>query len=136
MPKMNLIAVLVSAVVAFVIGGLWYSPLLFGKTYTALRGMQPENITDTTMPVGEIVGELARWLVISFVLARFMVLLGVGDLTGALSFGGWMWLVIYVALTGSVLHERYPWRLYALHAGDGFVKIMLITTILSLWPAR
>lgn len=135
MSKINLFAVLVSAIVAFVIGGLWYSPLLFGNAYMRLRGLDP-NSTAMTMPVGEIVGELARWLVIAFILARFMALLGVGDLMGALTFGGWMWVLVYAALAGSVLHEAYPWRVYAIHAGDGLVKIMLITTILVLWPAR
>ena len=36
MPRLNVIAALVSAVLAFAIGGLWYSPLLFGKAYSTL----------------------------------------------------------------------------------------------------
>ena len=136
MPKLNVSAVLVCAVLAFVIGGLWYSPLVFGNAYSTLRGLGPNSATDMAMPVGELVGEFVRWLVITFILARFMVLLGVADLTGALMFGAWMWAVVYSALAGSVLHEGYPWRLYAIHAGDGLAKIMLITTILGLWKAR
>lgn len=136
MLKINFVAVLVSAVVAFVIGGLWYSPLLFGNTYQTLRGLDPNAVSQATMPVTELVGEFVRWLIIIVILARVMALLAVGDLTSALVFGGWVWVVIYAALAGSVLHEEYPWRVYAIHAGDGLVKIAAITAILGLWPAR
>ncbi|HET9386991.1 MAG TPA: DUF1761 domain-containing protein, partial [Gemmatimonadales bacterium] len=128
--------VLVSAVLAFVIGGLWYSPLLFGKASATLRGLDPNSATSMALPVGGIVGEFVRWLVMTLILARFMARLGVADVTGALTFGAWMWVVVYTALAGSVLHEGYPWRLYAIHAGDGLAKIMLITTILCLWKPR
>ena len=129
----NSLAVLAAAVAAFVVGGLWYSPLLFGNAYLALRGLDPAAASQTAMSVGEVVAEFARWLVIAFVLARFMALLGIASFSGALTFGLWMWLAIYTALAGSVLHESTPWRLYAIHVGDGLVKIVLITTIIGLW---
>ena len=136
MVKINYLAVFVSALVAFVVGGLWYSPLLFGKTYMVLRGMDPNSATEMVMPAGEIIGEFARWLVLAFIVAHLMVRLGISDVAGALVFGGWMWLAIYTALLGSVVHEAYPWRLYAIHAGDGLAKLALICAILGLWRAR
>lgn len=133
MVGINYLAVLGAAVAAFVVGGLWYSPLLFGNAYLALRGLDPAAASQTTMSVGEVVAEFARWLVIAFVLARLMALLGIASFSGTLTFGLWMWLAIYTALAGSVLHESTPWRLYAIHVGDGLVKIVLITTIIGLW---
>jgi hypothetical protein len=132
MMQVNHVAVLVAAVAAFVVGGLWYSPMLFGKSYLALRGLDPASAGNAISPV-EIAAEFARWLVIAFVLARFMRLLGIASVSGALAFGLWMWLVIYTALAGAVIHEGTPWRLYAIHVGDGLAKILLITTILGLW---
>jgi Protein of unknown function (DUF1761) len=129
----NYPAVLAAAVAVFVVGGLWYSPLLFGNAYLALRSLDPAAASQTAMSVGEVVAEFARWLVIAFVLARFMALLGIASFSGALTFGLWMWLAIYTALAGSVLHDGTPWRLYAIHVGDGLVKIALITTIIGLW---
>ncbi len=136
MLKINVAAVLVSAVAAFVIGGLWYSPLLFGNVYQNLRGLTPEAAGQAAMPASEVIGEFARWLVITFVLARFMTLLSIGGLGNALQFGVWAWVAVYAALAGSVLHEGYAWRLYAIHAGDGLAKIAVITAILRLWPSR
>ena len=65
-----------------------------------------------------------------------MALLAVDSLTGALVFGGWVWVAMYTALAGSVLHEGYPWRVYVIHAGDGLAKIAVITAILGVWRAR
>lgn len=40
---MNHWAVVVAAVSSFLIGGLWYSPLLFGKAWNAENGGQPQT---------------------------------------------------------------------------------------------
>jgi len=38
LPVVNNLAVLVSGLVIFMLGGLWYSPLLFAKRWVALIG--------------------------------------------------------------------------------------------------
>ena len=134
MPNMNHIVVLTAAFAAFIIGGVWYSPLLFGNAYARLRGVDPST-ESAAMPVREIVGELVRWLVITYGLAYLIARLGIADLMGAVVFGVGMWVVIYTALAGSVLHEGTPWRLYAIHAGDGLVKLLVISPIVALWGA-
>src|SRR5690349_21028002 len=40
---MNHWAVLVAAVSSFVLGGLWYSPVLFGKAWNAANGGVPQS---------------------------------------------------------------------------------------------
>jgi len=42
--RVNLLAVLVSGVAIFVLGGLWYSPLLFAKRWVALLGKSEEEL--------------------------------------------------------------------------------------------
>ena len=39
----NIVAVLVSALLAFVIGGLWYSPILFAKAWMREAGLTEEQ---------------------------------------------------------------------------------------------
>lgn len=39
----NYLAVLAAAVSAFVLGGLWYSPVLFHKAWLAASGLTPEQ---------------------------------------------------------------------------------------------
>ena len=49
MPEVNWIAIVVAAVGSFVLGGLWYSPVLFGKAWQREAGLTDEKLT---RPVG------------------------------------------------------------------------------------
>ena len=60
MLAVNYPAVVVAAVVALVVGAVWYSPLGFGKAYMDARGMDPGALADTRPPVPELLGELAE----------------------------------------------------------------------------
>src|SRR2546422_9534001 len=134
MLRMNYLAIVVAAVAAFVVGAVWYSPLLFGKAYMEVRGMDPAAMADMRPRAGELLGELAKNLVVAFVLAHFVVRLGVGDLKGAVQLGLWVWVGFQaMLLMGAVLHEKMPWMLYAIHAGDALVKTLLMTAILGVW---
>jgi hypothetical protein len=134
MPKTDYWAIVVTAVVAFVLGALWYSPLLFGKVYLEVRGMSPGAMAHVRPAAGELIGEFAKNLVVAFVLAHFVVRLGVGDWKSALQLGLWVWVGFQaMLLMGAVLHEKMPWMLYAIHAGDAFVKTLSMTVILGVW---
>jgi len=92
MNKINFWAVIVAAVVAFVLGALWYGPFLFGKAYLEVRAVNPAAIADMRPPAWELVGEFAKNLVVAFVIAYFVVRLGVGDWKSALQLGLWIWV--------------------------------------------
>jgi hypothetical protein len=131
---MNHWAIAVSAVVAFVVGALWYSPLLFGKAYLQVRGLSPDAMADMRPPAWEMIGELVKNLVVAFVLSYFVVRLDVADWKGALQLGLWVWVGFQaMLLMGAVLHEKMPWTLYAIHAGDALVKTLVVTVILGVW---
>src|SRR5581483_289523 len=55
LPAINYLAVLVCGVLIFMLGGLWYSPLLFAKKWVALMGMTEADIqkgmANTSMPL-------------------------------------------------------------------------------------
>ncbi len=134
MLRMNYWAIAVSAVVAFVVGALWYSPLLFGKAYLQARGLSPDAMADMRPPAWEMIGELVKNLVVAFVLSYFVVRLDVADWKAALQLGLWVWVGFQaMLLMGAVLHEKMPWTLYAIHAGDALVKTLLVTLILGVW---
>jgi len=42
-PAVNWLAVFVAAIVMFVLGGLWYSPVLFARRWLALQGRTEEQ---------------------------------------------------------------------------------------------
>jgi hypothetical protein len=44
MPNISILAVIVAAVSAFVLGGLWYSPLLFAKAWQKAAGLSDAEL--------------------------------------------------------------------------------------------
>ncbi len=135
MVHVNYLAVLVAAVAVFVLGWLWYSPLLFFKPWMRLRGMDPAvAMAGAKMPAGKLFIELVRCLVLAFVIARFGARLGVSGWMGAVHFGLFLWIGFpVILLTGSVLWENIPWKVAAIHAGDWLVKMLVIPIIVMAW---
>ena len=131
MGHVNYLAVLVAAVAAFVLGWLWYSPLLFFRPWMRLRGLDPEAaMKNAKLPGGKLVIEFARCFVLACVIARLMGLLGVTSWLIAIHSGFMLWIGFpLILLTGSVLWDNVPWKVAAIHAGDWLVKLLVIPLI-------
>lgn len=131
MVHVNWVAVLVAAVAVFVLGWLWYSPLLFFKPWMRLRGLDPEAaMKDAKMPVGKLVIEFARCFVLAYIVAGLMGFLGVTRWLLAVHTGSMLWIGFpVVLLTGSVIWDNVPWKVAAIHAGDWLVKLLVIPLI-------
>ena len=135
MMHVNYLAVLVAAVAVFVLGWLWYSPLLFYKPWMRLRGMDPvAAMAGAKMPGGKLLVELVRCFILAYVITRFAALLGIASLFGAVHFGLMLWIGFpVIILAGSVLWENTPVKVAAIHAGDWLVKLLVIPIIVTLW---
>lgn len=137
MADLNYLAVIAAAVAASIVGAVWYSPLLFGKQYIKLRGLDPDAIVNMRPPVWELLGEFARNLVIAYVLARFILQNETASWMSAIQTGFWIWIGFQATLLmGSLLHEKMPFKLYAIHAGDALVKIVLMAAITGIWHPK
>ncbi len=135
MVHVTYLPVIVAAVVVFVLGWLWYSPLLFYKPWMRLRGMDPvAAMAGAKMPAGKLLIELARCFVLAYVIAHFAALLGGSSWMGAVHLGLFLWIGFPVMLlTGSIIWENVPWKVAAIHAGDWLVKMLVISIIVSVW---
>jgi hypothetical protein len=129
----NYLAVVVAAVAAFVASSMWY--MVFGKERMKLLGDNPSAVADMRrVPAWKMLGEFVRGLVVAYVLAHFVVLLGVVDWRGAVQLGVWVWIGFPVMiLVGSVMWDKRPWQLAAIHAGDWLMKVLLMAVILGVW---
>jgi hypothetical protein len=133
MLETNLLTVIAAAVAAFVVSMVWY--IVFGSAIMKLQGMKADTTVEMKKPQPwKMLIEIVRSLVLGYVLARFVVLLGVVGWVEAVQLGIWLWIGFpLVLLAGSVLWENIPWRLAAIHAGDWLVKILSIVVILAAW---
>ena len=133
--RVNNLAVLVAAITVFVLGWLWYSPLLFYKPWMRLRGLDPvAAMAGAKISIPTLLIELARCLILAYVIALLARRVGVGSWMGAAHFGLFLWWGFpLMLLTGSVLWEKVPWKVAAIHAGDWLVKLVVISIIVSRW---
>jgi hypothetical protein len=133
MLEIHYFAVVVAAVAAFVMSSVWYT--VFGKARMELLDQDPRATADMRkVPAWKKVAELMRELVIAYVVARFVIQLGVVDWRAAVELGAWLWFgFVFMILVGAVVWDNVPWKLTAIHAGDWLVKLPLMAVILSVW---
>jgi hypothetical protein len=133
MSGINFSAVVVAAAAAFAMSSVWY--ILFGKERMKLLGNDPGAAADMRrVETWKKLAEFVRGLVVAYVIARFVVLLGVADWRGAVQLGVWLWIGFpFMILLGSVMWDKRPWKLAAIHAGDWLVKVLLMAVILGMW---
>ena len=130
MTGINLVAVGVAVLAAFVMSTVWY--IVFAKHRRKLSGAAAADMK-RPQPL-KIAGELIRSFLLAYVLAYLLVHTGVAGLTGAVRLGLVLWIGFpFVLLTGSIMWEGVPWKLAAIHAGDWLVKTLLMTAILGVW---
>lgn len=89
--------ILVASLVQFVLGAMWYSPLIFGKWWMQIMELnklskeEMQKMQKTMMPF--YVVQLAITLLFTFVLAMFLHYLRLGDASfHAYGVAGWVWL--------------------------------------------
>jgi hypothetical protein len=129
--RMNYLAVVVAAVVAFVVSSVWY--VIFGNAWMQLRGIDPATAADMGTPAWKMVFVVVQSLVVAFMLDYFVAYLGIVDWKGAVRLGALLWVFPAMILLGSFVHENVPLMLAAIHAGDWLVKLLLMTVILGVW---
>lgn len=127
----NYFAVVVSALISFVIGGVWYSPIMFANTWMKENGFKEEDMKNANM--GKIFGtSFLLALIISFNLAAFIG--PQGDLTFGLFAGfaaGFGWVAMSI---GTVyLFERRSLKLFFINAGYQIVTYTIMGGILGVW---
>jgi len=133
MPEFNLWAVLVAALASFLLGGLWYSPLLFAKVWQREAGLTDAQLQNANM--GMIFGlAFVLCLIASFVFALFLgprppLALGLGAGFAA----GLCW--VSASFGVNYLFERKSLKLFLINGGYHTLQFTLIGLILALWPA-
>ena len=88
MLKVNKLAIPIAAVAAFAMSSVYYSPLLMGSV---LRTVDPVAGVAMTPSPAKGLGEIARTLAITYVLAHLITLLGSTGWRQTVSLALWIW---------------------------------------------
>jgi hypothetical protein len=139
---LNWIAIIVSVVVSWLIGGLWYGPL-FNKAWAKEMGF-----TADMKPTG---AELGKVMALN-IFGTFLMALVLGhevliwrastwnagpDHHSAIygffaGFMTWLGFVVPIMLN-QVAFERKTWKLFGINAGFQFISMQVMAMILSFW---
>src|SRR5215212_9098879 len=96
-----------------------------------LRGIHLATAPEMATPASSMLFVIVQTLVVAFMLAYFVVHLGIASWREAVHLGALVWVFPAMILLGSVVHENVPLMLPAIHAGDWLVKLLLMTVILG-----
>lgn len=131
----NYLAILTATVSTFVLGGLWYSPVLFGNAWKRELGLTDEECKrrEAAAGVGRIMGmAFVLELIMALTLAAFIgpkASLAFGTFAGAAAGFGWVALSMGV----TYLFEQKSLRYFFINAGYHGVAFTLMGAILGAW---
>lgn len=131
MPPVHHLAVLVAAVSAFALGGLWYSPALFGTAWMRINGLSREQLAARSPAKVFGLSLLLCWIA-ALNLALFLgpeATLGFGTAAGFAAGAGW----VATSFGVSYLFEARPLRLFWINAGYHTLELTLMGAILGAW---
>lgn len=124
---MNLYAIVVAAVSSFVLGGLWYSPMLFGNAWNKANGGVP--------PPGHPARVFGSSLLFCLIAASaFAWLLGPAPtLTHALQQGGLVAAIVICCFGVNYQFSQRKLLLWLIDGGYHLLQLLLFALILGLW---
>jgi hypothetical protein len=137
--KINYPAVVASAVGYWVLGALWYSPLLFARPFIALKGWTPEQLAaiQAESHAGEIGLAFVSSLVLAYVLAHFVKFTGAETARSGALTGFWLWLGFVITTNlETVIFEGRPLGLYLINNGYHLVGFLGMGALLAVWRRR
>jgi hypothetical protein len=131
--QFNFVALVVCAVFLWLLGALWYSPVLFAKPWVAIvgrpSGEKPKGLV--TGMVSSLIGDF----ILAFVMAHFIIW------SGGTTFG-WGALIGFVCWLGFMVAPLFPQHIYEgrprtyffINAGYWLLGMVVTGGILAVWP--
>ena len=129
MPEVNLLAVLLCGVSSLVLGGIWYSPMLFSKPWLRAAGLSEEQAKGGNMAL-MFGGTFVLSLIAAYVFAMFLgTQMSWGASTAAGFSAGLCWVAASYGISYSF--ERRPLALWLINGGYHTLQFTLFGLILG-----
>jgi hypothetical protein len=133
--KTNYAAVLVSAVVYWLLGALWYG-VLFGKQYVALEHLPDEQLKSAS-PILPYIITFFLNLLIAFVLAQLCAWRNANTAAKGASLGILLWIGFVGPITYTTyMYELRPLPLFAINQFFSLVGLSLMGLIIGAWTKK
>jgi len=124
-------AILVSALILWFLGALWYSPVLFARQWMALVGVKPDR--GKSMVAGMIASFIGD-ILMSLALAHVVLWSGADSFGLGALIGFIAWLGFFAAPNyPQSIYERRPFKLFAINNGYMLVGLLIVGGLLAVW---
>src|ERR1700722_12314042 len=123
--QFNYWAVLVSALILWLLGAAWYSPVLFAKAWMASLSIVPDS-AKKGLAIG-MISSLIGDLLVAFVLLHLVLWSGAVTYGAGASVGFLCWLGFVAAIQfPQGIYESRPIQLFAINSGHLFVGLLIV----------
>lgn len=131
--EINLLAVLVCSIFSFILGGLWYSKLLFANLFMKFIDKSEEELKKGGVGL-TFLYEFVAILITNYVLASIILFVGVADFWRGFQIGIILWIG-FVAMTqiSTVTFEKRNFNLYLIQITYRLIAISISAGILAVW---
>jgi hypothetical protein len=128
----NWLAVLCAAVVKFVVGGVWYSPPVFGPRWGAAVGVTPDAFRARMLSA--MVTDLVASVVLAWVLANVLKFTGAVGLIPGVRVSFFLWLgFVATPLLSTTVYEGRPIALFGINGAYWLVSMLIMGGIIGVW---
>lgn len=134
--EINYLAVPVASIAAFLLGGLWYSPVLFGKAWVKAHGYTDEKVAEMQKGAGRAYAmAFVGNLLMTFVLSVLIRSLGVNGVLGGvhLALLCWFGFSVPISLSTWAFSDNKPFVLWMIDASYQLVYMAIMGAILGAW---
>jgi hypothetical protein len=134
--NVNVLAVLIAAVLTFVLGAVWYSPVLFAKQWMAAQGYTPEKLEEMKRKgvTRAYAVSVLCYLVTAYVVALLASYTNSTTLAQGLWLGflSWLGFAATIGFTGNLFSEK-PLAAWVIDAGYQLAYLVFMGALLSVW---
>lgn len=137
--KIKYAAVIVATLVHYILGGLWYSPLLFGNKFLQIINWSPAQLAEieSQSHAKELAIAFVTSLVLVYILAHFVQYTKATTAMAGIQTAFWLWLgFIVTTQAATVIFEQRPLGLYLINIGYQLVGCSLAGLILAVWRPK
>ncbi len=132
--SLNPIAVIVVSLVAFLIGGLWFSPLLFVKAWMAEVNMTPERAKAAGGGMPRMAGAFLLTVVSTTALAVLIAVRHASSPVNGVEMGLFVGLLLVGARVATTnLFELRSMKYFLIVTGHDVVQFAVVGAILGVW---
>jgi len=129
----NFAAVFVASLAHMLVGGLWYSPLLFGRAWITLAGIDQEDFDEGRAMKGYGISFVCG-LIQAYVLSWLAYSTGAYTVMEGLRLGAWVALgIVAVAMVPTYFFSGRSRSLLLIDTGESTLSILIATVIVAVW---